>query len=167
MADRLVQCPACSRHVKSRDPACPFCGAQMAGAPAPARTPFLRLQAAAAVAAGVAALVACADTEVPLPSQVRSSASDDAAGGPSGEDSGFQPEPDPSGVVFYGSAGGGGIIERPDATLAPPDGASDGAPDGALLEVSDGASEGVGDASDGAAVDGASDGAAGDGADGG
>jgi hypothetical protein len=155
MADRLVQCPACSRHVKSRDPACPFCGAHMAGARAPARTPFLRLKTAAAVAAGVAALATCADTEVLLPSQTRSNASDDAAGGDDG--SGFQPEPDPSGVVFYGSAGGGGVIELPDATLAPPDdAAADGAPDGASLESSDGGRDAEPDASsDGAVVDGA------------
>ena len=155
MADRLVQCPACSRHVKSRDPACPFCGAHVAGVVAPPRTPFLRLKAAAAVAAGVAALAACADTEVLLPSQTRSSASDDAAG-PSGDDgSGFQPEPNPSGVVFYGSAGGGGVIERPDATLAPPDSTDADA-------VPDGAPEGGGDA----APDASSDGGALDGADG-
>jgi hypothetical protein len=55
MIERLIQCPGCSRHVKSCDATCPFCGASARCAPAPAQRPYRRVAAAAAVAASVAA----------------------------------------------------------------------------------------------------------------
>jgi hypothetical protein len=163
MTERLVQCPACSRHVKSDDPACPFCGARMtgmSGTRGPAGETFQRMKAAAAVAAGVAALVACADTEVLLPSR-----SDDASDGGS-------LEPPPSGVVFYGSPGpvsdpgtvgsssgfygspGIGSIEPPDASRPPPHVADGGSPEDAPVEASEGTPDGGVDASSDASADG-------------
>ncbi len=158
MTERLVQCPACSRHVKSRDPACPFCGARMTAARASSRAPFERMKAAAAVAAGVAAIAACADTEVLLPA--RTSVSNDAgSSGGDDEDSGFQPGP--SGVVFYGSAGSG-VLERPDASRPAPEVGDGGSPEDAAVEASEGTPDGGADA----ASDASSDGGEADGADG-
>ena len=160
MTERLVQCPGCSRHVKSRDAACPFCGARMTTAGAPSRTPFERMKTAAAVAAGVAAIAACADTEVLLPSLGRPFVSNDAgSSGGDDQDSGF--EPGPSGVVFYGSPGIG-PIERPDASRPAPGVADAGSPDDAAVEASDEILDGGADASS----DASSDGGEADGADG-
>jgi hypothetical protein len=59
MAERLVSCEACLRHVRSSEVACPFCGAVVSPGPQPTIEPFRRLAVAAAVAAGVAALTGC------------------------------------------------------------------------------------------------------------
>jgi hypothetical protein len=56
--DLLTPCGSCARHVKATETHCPFCGACAAPAPAPTGEPFRRMVAAAAVAAGVAAIVA-------------------------------------------------------------------------------------------------------------
>lgn len=60
MAERLVPCAGCSRHVRCSEAACPFCGATAFSTPQPSRDPVLRLAAAAAVATGVAAFIGCA-----------------------------------------------------------------------------------------------------------
>jgi hypothetical protein len=61
MAERLVACAGCSRHVRCSESACPFCGAPVSGVSTgePEREPFRRMAAAAAVAAGVVALTGC------------------------------------------------------------------------------------------------------------
>jgi hypothetical protein len=58
MAERLIPCRECLRHVRCSELACPFCGAVVSTCPQPSSEPFRRLAAAAAVAAGVAALTA-------------------------------------------------------------------------------------------------------------
>jgi hypothetical protein len=59
MAERLVPCAGCSRHVRCSEAACPFCGATAFMSPQPSREPLRRLAAAAAVAAGVTGLTGC------------------------------------------------------------------------------------------------------------
>ncbi len=59
MAERLVPCAGCSRHVRCSEAACPFCGVTSFTSPQPSREPFRRLAAAAAVAAGVTGLTGC------------------------------------------------------------------------------------------------------------
>lgn len=63
MAERLVLCVACSRHIKASETRCPFCG-EMA-VRASLGDPFRRMAAAAAVAAGVTALTACGGGNTP------------------------------------------------------------------------------------------------------
>jgi hypothetical protein len=62
MVEPLIPCAACSRHVKSSDQACPFCGASMSGVSGPTTEPFRRMATAAAVAAGVVALSGCSSS---------------------------------------------------------------------------------------------------------
>lgn len=60
MATRFIPCPACARHVRQGDEACPFCGAK----PSPAnelRLPSARLSRAALLALGAAGAVAATD----------------------------------------------------------------------------------------------------------
>lgn len=59
MAEWLIPCAACLRHVRRSEAACPFCGAAVSMGPPPQRELFRRMAAAAAVAAGVAALTKC------------------------------------------------------------------------------------------------------------
>lgn len=63
MSDRLVPCPGCARHVRASSEGCPFCGATLVEAPAPAALPAARLGRAALFAFGAAALAAtgCAE----------------------------------------------------------------------------------------------------------
>jgi hypothetical protein len=101
MADQLIPCSACLRHVRRAEVACPFCGAAVSTAPQPPREPFRRLAAAAAVAAGVAALTGCSD------SSSGSGSGTGFYGSPgvledSGEDSGNPSGGDGSAVAFYG-----------------------------------------------------------------
>jgi hypothetical protein len=94
MAERLVPCGACLRHIRCTEVACPFCGAVGSIGVQPAREPFRRMAAAAAVAAGVVALTGCSSS---------SSAATTTDGGAdsTGDDLGD----DGSAVVFYGAAG--------------------------------------------------------------
>ncbi len=101
MAEQLVPCGACLRHVRRAEVACPFCGAAVSTAPQAPREPFRRLAAAAAVAAGVAALTGCSSG---------SGSASSFYGSPcpcvpedSGEDSGNNFGEGGSAVVFYGS----------------------------------------------------------------
>jgi hypothetical protein len=59
MAERLIECAKCSRHVKSCDATCPFCTAPVRSAATPVGEPYRRMTAAAAVAASVVSLVGC------------------------------------------------------------------------------------------------------------
>jgi hypothetical protein len=151
MIDRLVECGGCSRHVKSCEAACPFCGAPLRAAPARVQATFRRTRAAAAVAAGVASVVACTTTEMQIYGAPDVPGDDDASF-PMAEDAGGLVAPPTSGMVFYGSAG----IEPPagrDASNA--DASADASLDGATTDcsVTDAAADGT--ATDGAAVDGA------------
>lgn len=61
---KLVPCPACDRHVRSGDPACPFCGAKTVAAPSGATGPAARaLTRAAILFVGATAVGGCS-TEV-------------------------------------------------------------------------------------------------------
>ena len=60
MAIRFTPCPACARHVREGDAACPFCGAGMTRAPA-AMVPVGRMSRAALLAAGAAGALAMTD----------------------------------------------------------------------------------------------------------
>src|SRR5690348_8870397 len=67
--NRLVPCPACSRHVLSIERRCPFCGAELpATVSPPATLPRTRLGRAAMFAAGatLVGVAACAGPPVPL-----------------------------------------------------------------------------------------------------
>ena len=86
MAERLIPCAGCSRHVKASEAACPFCGTSMLAVSAPVAEPFRRMAAAAAVAAGVVALTGCSSS---------------SSGSPSGDDAAVLE--DASIVVFYGA----------------------------------------------------------------
>ncbi|MGD0679287.1 MAG: hypothetical protein ABSC94_28160 [Polyangiaceae bacterium] len=96
MADRLVICCACSRHIKSAETICPFCGEAAGLARTSTGEPFRRMAAAAAVAAGVAALTGCSASGTafygsPAPVEGLDAAGDSAADAPSA-------------VAFYGIA---------------------------------------------------------------
>jgi hypothetical protein len=127
MTDRLVACTTCSRHVKSSDAACPFCGAPLLRAAAPPRELFRRMSAAAAVAAGVTALSACDDTMVSVTPYYGAAGPSDGASVFTGDDAFTGPASTgpPSGVTFYGSPG---IFE--DSSLPQAERAADAAPDG-------------------------------------
>jgi hypothetical protein len=113
MAERLVACGACMRHVKCSEIACPFCGAAVSTAPQPSREPFARLAAAAAVAAGVTGLTGAGCGTPASPS-----AFDGGSGPP--EDAGIVSTEDVSAVTFYGSPGvGNGITCRASAGCLP------------------------------------------------
>jgi hypothetical protein len=60
MAVRFTPCPACARHVKEGDGACPFCGANVPRTATPAM-PKGRLSRAALLAASAAGALAMAD----------------------------------------------------------------------------------------------------------
>jgi hypothetical protein len=150
MTERLIPCAACSRHVKASDAECPFCRASMLTVSAPATTPYRRMAAAAAVAAGVVALTGCGSSSGGSASGDDASTADDAS--PFGDDASVGTfygiaSFDASGVVFYGAAnfdagpppadandegsavafyGSPGV---PDSGTAP-DGAVDGSPGG-------------------------------------
>lgn len=104
MACRFLLCDGCSRHVKTSDPSCPFCGRNMAGARPSSGEPYRRMAAAAAVAAGVAAITGCSQgpsghafyggSGVVVPPDDSGSSGDDGA---TGSDA-------PSTVAFYGIA---------------------------------------------------------------
>lgn len=55
---RLVPCPGCERHVRSADPACPFCGRSIAGVE-PRELGPLPMSRAAAVFLGAVAVAGC------------------------------------------------------------------------------------------------------------
>jgi hypothetical protein len=59
MVDQFVLCAGCSRHVKSEEAVCPFCGEGLSSARPSTGEPFRRMAAAAAVAAGVATVAGC------------------------------------------------------------------------------------------------------------
>jgi len=71
----LVPCGACSRHVKSSEASCPFCGAAApassspsgAASSSPSGAAYSRLAAVAAVAASVAALTSCRSSTTGTP----------------------------------------------------------------------------------------------------
>lgn len=89
----LAPCPACSRHVKSSDPVCPFCGAPSAPSrPAPPRA-TQRVSRARWLAFGpaVAVLVGCGGTVSTSPSPEQRAASD--AGGTTQGVAGDTPPP--------------------------------------------------------------------------
>lgn len=115
MAERLVACGACMRHVKCSEVACPFCGAAVSPAPQPSREPFARLAAAAAVAAGVTALAGtgCSTPASPTPFY--------GGSGPPPEDAGIGSTEDVSAITFYGSPGpiSSGITCRTSAGCLP------------------------------------------------
>jgi hypothetical protein len=67
MAERLIPCGACLRHVRRSEAACPFCGAAVSMGPPAQRELFRRMAATAAVAAGVAALTECSSGGGPAP----------------------------------------------------------------------------------------------------
>ncbi len=55
MLSAFVLCSGCTRHVKAHEPVCPFCGGAPSLSVRSGGEPFLRMAAAAAVAAGIAA----------------------------------------------------------------------------------------------------------------
>jgi hypothetical protein len=68
MATRFTPCPACKRHVRDGDVACPFCGAPPSPAPSLSRSPSARLSRAAFLALGAAGALggtACSSTSEP------------------------------------------------------------------------------------------------------
>jgi hypothetical protein len=68
MAIRFTPCPACARHVKEGDGACPFCGASVPP-PAAAVVPGRRMSRAAllaASAAGALAMTDCSSSGTPV-----------------------------------------------------------------------------------------------------
>jgi hypothetical protein len=166
----LAPCPACARHVRVSETACPFCGSVLAeslresAAPAP---PGVRLTRAALFAFGTGAFAiapGCSSDSVgttpatdagttviappyglaPIP---------DAAGDATEDDGGYD-APDYGDDAAYGAPGMGYDAEPDDASDGAPESGTDGAPDGS---ASDGAP-------DGSASDGAPDGSASDGA---
>ena len=96
----LRPCPACCRHARVSEPACPFCGVLFDSAfgagPAP-RAPTVRLARAAlfALGAGTAALATACPSSRPEGSSSNADGGDDSGA----EDSGL-------GVTFYGSPSG-------------------------------------------------------------
>jgi hypothetical protein len=62
MAERLILCGACGRHMKSSEGQCPFCGETALRARPSVGEPFLRMATAAAVVAGVASVTGCSDS---------------------------------------------------------------------------------------------------------
>jgi hypothetical protein len=107
MVDQLVLCAGCSRHVKSEEAVCPFCGEGLSSARPSTGEPFRRMAAAAAVAAGVATVAGCGSP----PSLVAyygsagipaDSGDDGAADAPSAVRDGAADAP--SVVAFYGIA---------------------------------------------------------------
>jgi hypothetical protein len=96
MAERLILCGACQRHMKSSEGQCPFCGETALRARPSVGEPFLRMATAAAVVAGVASVTGCSDGTRSLvvfygAGQVQDSGGDSAMA------------PDTSAVVFYGA----------------------------------------------------------------
>lgn len=101
----LVPCDGCARHVRSDDDACPFCGASIAPAPAPAN-PRGRLGRAAlfAFGAAVAATVGatgCGDSHGP-----GDDAGVEADAGPGARDAGPAEVDSGAPVALYGGAPG-------------------------------------------------------------
>jgi hypothetical protein len=107
MVDQLVLCAGCSRHVKSEEAVCPFCGEGLSSARPSTGEPFRRMAAAAAVAAGVATVAGCGSPpsvvayygSVGVPAD---SGDDGAADAPSAVRDGAADAP--SVVAFYGIA---------------------------------------------------------------
>jgi hypothetical protein len=61
MAIRFTPCPACARHVREGDAACPFCGATSLPSPQLSRALSTRLSRAAFLALGAAGALAATD----------------------------------------------------------------------------------------------------------
>jgi hypothetical protein len=119
MAERLLLCGGCQRHVRCSEVTCPFCGIAVSTAPTPPREPFQRMAAAAAVAAGVAALTGtgCSAANAGGASYDGSGPLGDGASGlfdasVGGGEDGSIPFPT-SMVVFYG---GPGVVTSSGAT---------------------------------------------------
>jgi hypothetical protein len=97
MATRFIPCPACARHVRQGDEACPFCGATPSPAPA-LRLPSARLSRAALLALGAAGALAatdCSSSSAVVPAPFDAGASED--GGSPASDS-AAPAPDAGGA---------------------------------------------------------------------
>jgi len=79
----LVPCPSCTRHVRVREQACPFCSVGLppsfAATPAPRRTAAVRLGRAALYAVGGTLTVACGSSTVAIYGAPAVDASMDAA----------------------------------------------------------------------------------------
>jgi hypothetical protein len=81
MATRFIPCPACARHVRDGDAACPFCGLAIAQASAAARPPMARMSRAALLAVSAASALAatdCSSTSSPGPTGSDAAALDSA-----------------------------------------------------------------------------------------
>ena len=109
MANRLVSCPSCARHVRVADPRCPFCGASVVGV-APVRRALGRGLTRSAILLGtVLGAAACGGGSSAEPS------ADDTSGGEesnenvdetdtTGDTPEGAPEDDPGGpVALYGA----------------------------------------------------------------
>jgi hypothetical protein len=128
VAERLVPCGGCSRHVLCSESACPFCGVAVLAGEAPrSRELFRRMAAAAAVAAGVTALTGCASGEASVPLHGVPGVPGDAS---SSRDAS---SPDDSAAIgvgsivsYYGGSGWDDVVVSPvDADVdAPADGPS-------------------------------------------
>ncbi len=107
MAVRFTPCPACARHVKEGDGACPFCGASVARSLAPPVVLGRMSRAAllAASAAGALALADCSSSSgTPL---YGGSSPPQEAGGPTND--GSSPDGVGSIMPLYGSSSGIGL----------------------------------------------------------
>jgi hypothetical protein len=95
MAERLILCGACQRHMKSSEGQCPFCGETALRARPSVGEPFLRMATAAAVVAGVASVTGCSDNASSGVfyglAQIQDAGGDSATA------------PDTSAVAFYGA----------------------------------------------------------------
>jgi hypothetical protein len=114
MAARLVLCGKCSRHIKTSESICPFCGEGATSARPSTGDPFRRMAAAAAVAAGVATITGCSSGSTTVfygsPGPINGL---DAAGD--------SPEDAPSVIGFYGIGSPSPVpsdagVDAPDAT---------------------------------------------------
>ena len=105
MFDHFVLCGRCSRHVKTLEEACPFCGETLSSTRPSTGEPFRRMAAAAAVAAGVATVTGCSPPSVGVyygsPSINPAPIDSDGGGASDASDGGTDA---PSAVAFYGIA---------------------------------------------------------------
>ena len=100
----LVQCPACDRHVRASESACPFCGAEHIPEAPSRRTVAGRVGRAAIFALGASmSLAACGETTMP-PAPAYGTPPADA--GPGDTDAGEMEEDAGTVAALYGGAPG-------------------------------------------------------------